>query len=106
MPLWRRIAGKINPAANCSQILVCILDQMFRSRIARRSLTTARQHARHWHLGGEQMRDVIRASSLGGFRNLVEELGGDADSIARDAGLNLDSAFQPDKLIPARNLYE
>lgn len=56
--------------------------------------------------GGEPMRDVIRASSLGGFRNLVEELGGDADGIARDAGLDLDRALQPDKLIPARNLYE
>jgi AraC-like DNA-binding protein len=52
------------------------------------------------------MRDVIRASALSGFRKLVRELGGDPDEIARDVGLDLEDALQPDKFIPARNFYQ
>jgi AraC-like DNA-binding protein len=51
------------------------------------------------------MREVIRASSLYGFRKLAEELGGEPDEIARDAGVNLEDALLPDKFIPARTLY-
>lgn len=52
------------------------------------------------------MREVIRASSLSGFRKLVEQLGGNADEIARDAGVNLEDALQPDKFISPRSLYD
>ena len=52
------------------------------------------------------MREVIRASSVAGFRNLVSELGGDPDEIARLAGLDLAALQSPDKFMPARGLYE
>jgi AraC-like DNA-binding protein len=51
------------------------------------------------------MREVIRASSLSGFRDLVEELGGNPDEIAGSAGVDLRDLLQPDKFIPSRSLY-
>jgi AraC-like DNA-binding protein len=52
------------------------------------------------------MREVIRASSLSGFRKLVEGLGGDPGEIARDVGFDLEAVLQPDRFISARSLYD
>lgn len=52
------------------------------------------------------MKEVVRALSLLGLRELVAEFGGDLDALAREAGLELDDLNEPEKLIPARKAHE
>ena len=46
------------------------------------------------------MTEIMRVEGLTGFRELVSELGGDADSLLRDAGIEPAQVLDPDGYIP------
>ncbi len=52
------------------------------------------------------MREIIRASAWDGFRELVEELGGNADQILAAAHVDTAMLAEPDRYMPLRALIE
>jgi AraC-like DNA-binding protein len=58
------------------------------------------QHKRHE--GAPGMREIVRASAWAGFRELVKELGGDADEILAAAHVDTPALSNPDRYMPLR----
>lgn len=52
------------------------------------------------------MREIVRASAWGGFRELVEELGGDADAILAAAHVDVAALADPERYMPLRALID
>ena len=48
------------------------------------------------------MREIVRASAWGGFRELVRELGGDPDEILAAAHVDTPALSNPDRYMPLR----
>ncbi len=52
------------------------------------------------------MREIVRASAWIGFRELVAELGGDADELLAAAHVDPASLAEPDRYLPLRNVLD
>jgi AraC-like DNA-binding protein len=52
------------------------------------------------------MREIVRANAWGGFKELVAELGGDADEILAAAHVDAAALADPDRYLPLRSLID